>query len=83
MTSGLLWFILALPLLLLVLWAWRRLDVTEHVGSGRSDLPDEPCWTEQIATDGRLSFGRYGCYHAELAEADARARVNEASSRYA
>lgn len=39
--------------------------------------PEEPCWTEEMSTDGRLSYGRNGCYHAQLAEMEARARSGE------
>lgn len=60
-----------------VLWAWRRLDLSQLSTTYDSAPPDEPCWTEQISTDGRLSYGRYGCYHSDLAEMEARARRGE------
>jgi hypothetical protein len=67
-------FILAVPLFV---WAWRRFDVTPLARNYDSGPSDEPCWTEQIGTsvDGRLSYGRSGCYHAHLAEMEARARA--------
>ena len=71
MMMGLLWLILGLPLLLVVRWAWRHVDLAEFAPTSSSDVPEEPCWTEQISIDGQLSYGRYGCYHAHLAEADA------------
>jgi hypothetical protein len=33
----------------------------------------EPCWDEEIARHGRLSYGRYRCVHDDLMELDARA----------
>jgi hypothetical protein len=62
---------------LFLLWAWPRFDVRQLSDRCDRSPPEEPCWTEQISTDGRLSYGRYGCYHADLAEMDARARSAE------
>lgn len=59
-----------------LVWAGRPFDLGRL--SARDDWPpEEPCWTERISTDGRLSYGRHGCYHSDLAEADARARSAE------
>ena len=65
---------------LFIVWAWRRFDASDLVVTRA--LPEEPCWTEQISTDGRLSYGRYGCYHADLAEMEARARSGEFNTPY-
>jgi len=67
---------------LFVLWAWPRFDVTQLAATRDRAPPDEPCWTEQISTDGRLSYGRSGCYHANLAEMEARARTGEFNTPY-
>jgi hypothetical protein len=65
---------------LFALWAWLRFDVKRPSATRDGEPPAEPCWTEEISTDGRLSCGRYGCYHSDLAEMDARARSGEFSS---
>jgi hypothetical protein len=62
---------------LFVLWAWRRLESKQLEVARYRAPPGEPCWTEQISTDGRLSYGRYRCYHSELAEMEARMRMGE------
>ena len=36
--------------------------------------PVEPCWTEEIASDGRFRYGRSQCVNAPLIELDARAQ---------
>ena len=78
MIIGLLWFVIGLlPLLLIVHWASRHVDVKDYVRPYHSDAPEEPCWTEDISTDGRFNYRRYGCYHAQLAEMDARAGRGE------
>lgn len=56
---------------------WRRFDVRPLAVTYDSSPGDEPCWTERITTDGRLSYGRSGCYHSGLAEMEARARSGE------
>ncbi|HEX8239793.1 MAG TPA: hypothetical protein VF574_08660 [Allosphingosinicella sp.] len=66
--------------LLFVCWAWRRFDPGEIASTRDRAPPGEPCWTEQISTDGRLSYGRQGCYHAGLAEMEARVRRGEFDS---
>ena len=57
---------------------WRRAGEKAAAeilrGPERTAGWNEPCWTEQVASDGRFSYGRYGCFHEELKEADARAR---------
>lgn len=60
-----------------VAWGWRRFDVRQLSVTHDRSPPEAPCWTEQISTDGRLSYGRSGCYHANLAEMEARARSGE------
>ena len=78
MTGETVWLVIQLgAALLLLVWAWRRIDMTQLSKTYGSAPPEEPCWTEQISTDGRLSYGRYGCYHADLAEMEARARKGE------
>ena len=67
---------------LFVVWAWRRFDVKQLSHTCDRAPPDEPCWTEQISTDGRLSYGRQGFYHAGLAEMEARVRSEEFASPY-
>jgi hypothetical protein len=62
--------------------AWRRFDVRQLAATHDRAPPEEPCWTEQISTGGRLSYGRYGCYHADLAEMEARARTGEFDTPY-
>lgn len=62
---------------LFVFWAWRRLEAKQLAAGRFRAPPEEPCWTEHISTDGRLSYGRSGCYHAHLAEMEARARSGE------
>jgi hypothetical protein len=43
--------------------------------------PDEPCWTEEVAHDGRYSYGRGQCHNAELSEIEARIRMGELGPR--
>lgn len=62
---------------LFVLWAWRRLEAKQLAAARYRAPPEEPCWTEQISTDGRLCYGRCGCYRAHLAEMEARGRSGE------
>ena len=64
------------------IWAWRRFDVKAPSRTYDSAPPEAPCWSEQISTDGRLSYGRSGCYHAGLAEMEARARGGEFNTPY-
>ena len=59
------------------LLAWRRFDVKQLSATYESAAVEEPCWTEQISTDGRVSHGRQGCYHAGLSDLDKRARAGE------
>jgi hypothetical protein len=64
----------ALPFLL---WLWRRRGVKWPTVTYDSSGRDEPCWTEEVSSDGRYSYGRYGCYHGELKEMEVRARLGE------
>ena len=51
-----------------------------EVGRGSSacdSAPEEPCWTEEVRAADGLSYGRYGCFHADLAEMDKRARFGD------
>ena len=44
----------------------------------RGDIePQEPCWTEEIGSDGRYSYSRGQCFNAELKDLEARARLGE------
>jgi hypothetical protein len=58
---------------LALLKPWRRVELTELSVTHRSAPPDEPCWTEETLGPDGLSYGRYGCFHRELSEMDARA----------
>lgn len=83
MDGGIAWLLIGLGTgLALAVWAWPRFDVRELAATRDRSPPEEPCWTEQISTDGRLSYGRQGCYHAELAEMEARARAREFVTPY-
>jgi hypothetical protein len=83
MDGGMVWLLGGLGTgTLFVLWAWPRFDVKQLSVTQDRGPPEEPCWTEEIATDGRLSYGRYGCYHADLAEMEARARAGEFNTPY-
>jgi len=60
-----------------VLWLYRRFDVRQLSVTYDSGPAEEPCWTEQVRRADGLSYGRYGCYHANLAELEKRARLGE------
>lgn len=60
-----------------VLWVYRRLDLGQLSHTYDSAPPEEPCWTEQVRRADGLSYGHYGCYHANLAEMEKRARLGE------
>ena len=59
------------------LWFVRRFDVREMSAVRRDPKAAEPCWTEEIASDGRYSYGRGQCFNAELKDLEARARLGE------
>jgi hypothetical protein len=63
-------------------WMWRRFDIRALSVTGDSAPPDEPCWTETVEGRDGLSYGRYGCYHAELKEMEARVRSGEFTTPY-
>jgi hypothetical protein len=56
---------------------WRRADpeaANEILkGPDHDRQPWEPCWTEELAADGQLSYGRSCCVHSDLMEVDSRA----------
>jgi hypothetical protein len=77
------WLLIGLGTATLLLFqAWRRLDARPLAATHDRAPPEEPCWTEEISTDGRLSYGRYSCYHADLAEMEARARTAQFNAPY-
>jgi len=83
MSEGTVWLLIVLGTgTLFVLWGWRRFDVRQLAATHDRSPREEPCWTEQISTDGRFSYGRQGCYHADLAEMEARARTGEFNTPY-
>jgi hypothetical protein len=83
MDGDTIWLLIGLGTgMLFVLWAWRRFEARQLAATYDRSPPEAPCWTEQISTDGRLSYGRYGCYHADLAEMEARARSGEFTTPY-
>ncbi len=63
--------------LAVALWAWPRIEVGAGSATYDSAGPEEPCWTEEIASDGRYSYGRSGCHSEQLKEMEARARRGE------
>jgi hypothetical protein len=78
MTGEQIWLLIgAGAVLVLLLWGWRRFDIAGWLPTYGSTGPQEPCWTEEVASDGRHLYGRSGCFHEELAEMDARARRGE------
>ena len=44
--------------------------------------PAEPCWTEEIPSDGRFRYARSHCDHDLLMERDSRARVRDFSIQF-
>ena len=50
----------------------RRADARAARAMPEPSAPDEPCWTEEIASDGRHFHGRSHCVNDALMEADAR-----------
>ncbi len=71
--SGMMW---GAAVFAFLVWRWRWADPRAAAeilrGPDRTPGSHEPCWTEQVKSDGRYSYGRYGCFHEELREADAR-----------
>ncbi|HEV7659828.1 MAG TPA: hypothetical protein VGO55_08285 [Allosphingosinicella sp.] len=62
------------PVAVALLLLARRTDArVARAGPDRA-APDEPCWTETISSDGRLSYGRSHCVNEELMEMDPRLR---------
>lgn len=55
----------------------RRADARAAGAMPDRTASDEPCWTEEIASDGRYVHGRSHCVNEELMEADARARSGD------
>ncbi|MEA3041227.1 MAG: hypothetical protein QOC65_716 [Sphingomonadales bacterium] len=58
-------------------WSVRRFDVREMSAIRGEPKAAEPCWTEEIASDGRYSYSRGQCFNAELMDLEARARLGE------
>lgn len=58
-------------------WCLRRFDVRDMSAIRAEPAGSEPCWTEEIGSDGRHSYGRGQCFNAELKDLDARARLGE------
>jgi hypothetical protein len=52
----------------------RRADARAARAAADRAAPAEPCWTEEIASDGRHVYGRSHCVNDELKEMDARVR---------
>lgn len=79
MSGETVWLLIGLGAALsFVLWARRRRSEVRQLSTTYGGGPaEEPCWTEQISTDGRFSYGRCGCYHANLADMESRARRGE------
>ncbi|HEV2748427.1 MAG TPA: hypothetical protein VGW34_14170 [Allosphingosinicella sp.] len=78
MTGEQIWLVIAGGAgLVVLLWGWRRFDIAAGSPTYGSAEPEEPCWTEELASDGRHRYGRSGCYHEQLAEMDARGRRGE------
>ena len=50
----------------------RRADARAARAGLDRTTPADPCWTEEIASDGRHFHGRSHCVNDELMEADAR-----------
>ena len=65
----------ALPAFAALLLARRTDARVARVGAEAA--PDEPCWTETIASGSRHSHGRSHCLNDELMEMDARARSGD------
>jgi len=55
-----------------LLFLARRTDARAVRPKPDPIAPDEPCWTEEIVSDGRHYYGRSHCVNDELMEADAR-----------
>jgi hypothetical protein len=58
-------------------WFLRRFDVREMSAIRGEPKASEPCWTEEIVSDGRYSCGRGQCFNAELKDLEARVRLGE------
>ena len=63
--------------LLIAIFIWRRFDVNELAVTRPLEGPDEPCWTQELGSDGRYRYGRHGCVNDELMEMERRARRGE------
>lgn len=78
MSGDIIWLLAGLgEASLLIAWGSRRFDVKELVRADGSSEPEEPCWTEEISSEGRLSCGRGQCYDKKLSELDARGERGE------
>jgi hypothetical protein len=78
MTDETMWLLIGFAVgLPLVVAGWRRFDVGQVSATRDSGPAAEPCWTEATIGPDGLGYGRYCCYHADLAELDRRARVGD------
>lgn len=71
------WLLIALGEFAAAWWLVRRFGVREVSAVGSDPMASEPCWTEEVAHDGRYSYGRGQCFNAELKDLEARARLGE------
>ena len=62
---------------LLAWWIGRFLPDPPHLNEPFYVGPSEPCWTEEIVSDGRYTYARQECVNDLLMELDARARRGE------
>lgn len=44
-------------------------------------MPDEPCWTDELRTEGGLSYGRQGCYRGQIDEMEVRVSAGDLQPR--
>ena len=59
---------------LLARWFERFLPAPPDLNEPFYLGPSEPCWTEEIVSDGRYTYARRECVNDVLMELDARAR---------
>ncbi|HEX8654251.1 MAG TPA: hypothetical protein VF693_03395 [Allosphingosinicella sp.] len=78
MTSEIVWLLIGLgAAMAAAFWLLRRFDVREMSAIRGEPKASEPCWTEEIGSDGRYSYSRGQCFNAELKDLEARARLGE------
>jgi hypothetical protein len=71
-----LWLILlSITALTALLFRWMdRIGGSPLYDSRADDMPQEPCWTDEIRSEGGLSYRRSGCYHARIDQMERRVR---------